>query len=480
MGWFEVDRKGLAQLLAEHGPARGIVELVSNAWDEDGVTEVSVWVQRPPTGSRTARVTVTDDSPNGFRDLREAFTLFSPSYKKGDVKKRGRFNLGEKLMLAMCTEATIISTKGGVRFDSKGRTMTTRKREKGTQFIGQVKMSITELNEVIDYLEGIISPEEITTTINDVLIASNAPVVLVCGVLPTVIEDEEGNLRPSRRHCEVHISRERGISGMLYEMGIPIVEIGGPFSVNVMQKIPLNMEKDNVTPAYLRAIRGMVLNGAAWVLTEEESKERWVTNGLEDPCITPMAIKKVLDLRFGEKRVTFDASDPEATKRATSEGYTVVHGGSLPAAAWENVKAADAISPAGVVTPTKHPEFSAEGRDISVPRSKWTPEQLATVEAITELSELLIEECVAVDIVRDITFPFAAWYGGNKMTLNLGKLGRSFFENGTFLGQRQLALVIHELGHHYEADHLSPKYYDALCTLGAKLALLVNGGEVQL
>jgi len=33
-------------------------------------------------------------------------------------------------------------------------------------------------------------------------------------------------------------------------------------------------------------------------------------------------------------------------------------------------------------------------------------------------------------------------------------------------------LLIHEFAHHYESDHLSGRYYDALADLGARLARL--------
>ncbi len=110
--WFAVDRKGLAQILERRGKAFAVLELLSNAWDQN-VTTVDVTLE--PTAKRaTYQLVVTDDDPDGFADLTHAFTLFAPSIKKGDAEKRGRFNLGEKLVLALCDEATIASTTGTV------------------------------------------------------------------------------------------------------------------------------------------------------------------------------------------------------------------------------------------------------------------------------------------------------------------------------------------------------------------------------
>src|SRR5437879_1725459 len=68
-----------------------------------------------------ARLIVEDDAPEGFKDLSHAFTLFADSTKKRNPEQRGRFNLGEKLVLAISDEVTIRTTKGGIRFDAEGR-----------------------------------------------------------------------------------------------------------------------------------------------------------------------------------------------------------------------------------------------------------------------------------------------------------------------------------------------------------------------
>src|SRR5258708_3992979 len=126
--WFEVDRKGLAKLIERRGKVALIYELISNAWDADGVTNVEVLLVREAAAGVT--LVVRDDAPDGFADMTHAFTLFAESSRKGHAGKRGRFNLGEKLVLALCDEASIVSTKAAVMFDSRGRTSTRARREK--------------------------------------------------------------------------------------------------------------------------------------------------------------------------------------------------------------------------------------------------------------------------------------------------------------------------------------------------------------
>jgi hypothetical protein len=51
--------------------------------------------------------------------LSHAFRLFAESAKITNPEQRGRFNLGEKLVLALCDEITIRKTKGGLRLGER-------------------------------------------------------------------------------------------------------------------------------------------------------------------------------------------------------------------------------------------------------------------------------------------------------------------------------------------------------------------------
>ena len=93
--WFDVDRAGLGKQAEEQPKGRLVGELVQNALDEAGVTQIAVALV-PVPGRPLADLTVEDDSPEGFRDLAHAYTLFAESYKRGNPEQRGQFNLGEK------------------------------------------------------------------------------------------------------------------------------------------------------------------------------------------------------------------------------------------------------------------------------------------------------------------------------------------------------------------------------------------------
>ena len=76
--WFDVDRAGLGKQAEEHGKGRLIGERIQNALDEAGVTQIAVTLVLLP-GRPLAEMTVEDDSPEGFRNLADAYTLFAPT-----------------------------------------------------------------------------------------------------------------------------------------------------------------------------------------------------------------------------------------------------------------------------------------------------------------------------------------------------------------------------------------------------------------
>ncbi|KKL27251.1 hypothetical protein LCGC14_2387090, partial [marine sediment metagenome] len=106
----------------------------------------------------------------------------------------------------------------------------------------------------------------------------------------------------------------------------------------------------------------------------------------------------------------------------------------------------------------------------SIPPDKWTKGMKRVMAFYTAVISELIGAEAHIRIVRDKGNHFQAWYGGRVLTLNLQYLGHAFFNNFPHQNFVEVAdLLIHELGHEYEKDHLSKAYNDALTRLGAKL-----------
>lgn len=181
MNWFEVDRAGLAKLLERRGKEFALFELISNAWDTNA-QEVKVTFEALP-GVAKAKLVVEDDHPDGFTDLSHSFTLFAESEKKTKSEKRGRFNLGEKLVLSLCDHARITSTKGTIIFGPSGRTKSKQATESGSRVEMQVRMTHAEVTEALAAMRTLIPPR--TTVLNGETLPHRTPLAEFIVELPT-------------------------------------------------------------------------------------------------------------------------------------------------------------------------------------------------------------------------------------------------------------------------------------------------------
>jgi hypothetical protein len=485
--WLEVDREGLAKTLEGKPKAFVLFEAIQNALDEKGVTKVDVTVERIP-GSPFAVIRVEDDAPEGWSDLTHAYRMFAESKKKGDATLRGRFNVGEKWILALSRKAMIVTTTGTLIFDEDGRRKSATKTERGSTLTVEVRMTDEEMEEALALASCVLPPPTITLSINGEQRWVPAPLRTVEATLPTVISGDDGVLRPTERKTTVSIHKpnlKAHGTRFVYEMGIPVVEIECEWDVDVAQRVPLNVDRDNITPAYKRKVLALVVNEMAREI--KDAGAGWVQEAISSPDIEADALGSVLDKRYTEKRVMFDPSDPEANKLAVASGYTVVHGRSLGGDAAANVrrfrdKGLDLLKPAGQVTPSSAGTWaarSAANPDAPVmdpvDPSRYGEFQIRAVAFIKRIGERILgcEFPVAIFPSYPMGVRIAAsWSASGLLGLkrfslyNPGMRGR--WEDRDYL----LGLVIHECAHDKASDHLSEEYYEALTSLGVKAVVL--------
>ncbi len=483
--WFAVDRDGLRKLIEDRPRSSAIFELIQNAWDEAS-TSVDVTLAAIDGVRGRARLIVVDDNPTGFADLSHAYTMFAESGKKGDAEKRGRFNLGEKLVLALCDEAEIVTTTGHVIFRRDGKREPGKERtERGSRFQATIRMTKPELAEVIASIETLIPPANVETTFNGRPILRRNPIASFTTTLATVIADAESVLRRTSRKTEVRVYEPlAGEKPMIYELGIPVVELDGDrYHVDIQQKVPLTIERDNVPPAYLRTLRAAVLNETFDRLEEPEAKQVWVDHAISAPEITPEAVRGVIEARFGDKVATYDPTDLEANKRAADEGYKIVHGGTFSRDAWANIRSAGAITSAGRMFPTGRgigagtPDGSTPAGEVKViPEAEWTEAMRAVMELTRDVGSAVLGTRVTAEIVLG---PFgdhtAADFnsGLHRLRFNLRTLGRSWFEREN--AAKIFDLLVHEFAHNAVGDHFSQDYYRETTRIaGAMVALALR------
>jgi len=488
--WFKVDKEGLAKILERRGVAFVLTELFQNAWDEDRVTRVDATLD-PVAGKPLAILRVEDDAPDGFRDLADSFTLFAESYKKSDATKRGRFNLGEKLVLALAREARITSTTGTVAFLADGTRRTSRKRtEAGSIFEATVRLTRAQVDEVTDAVALLLPPPGIVSTFNGFRLAPVEPCRTFEAVLPTEVADADGVLRRTNRKAEIELYDEAdGIARYLYELGIPVVEIDCQWSINVCQKIPMNLERDGVSPAYLRRLFALTLNVAHEDLTAEFAGRPSTIGAAGHKEITGDALNSVLDGTLGRDRVVRDPNDPEANHEAAAHDHAVVGGNQLPRDVWDRIReerdrGRDLLPSAGRKFPSPQ-AWDPNGTEVVNPidPDALTAGQERVVLYAARLGRLLLNEPVAARVFpRMNSNSIAATYDRTfaRVDFNLKALGRGWFERRDREGLKAVhRLLIHEFGHNVEGDHLSPQFRREVERLGAALADLILAGEID-
>jgi len=448
--WFEVDREGLREL-QESKPKHHIIrELVQNAWDEN-TTKCEVFAT---WSNGTASITVEDDSPEGFRDLRHAYTLYATTYKRSEPEKRGRFNLGEKQILSICEEAYISTTKGTITFTKEGRKESTSCRESGSFVQVIVKMSREEMDELINTIKDYLPPKDVKFTLNYKEIPYRMPVKVFSATLATEFE-EDGLFHKTKRLTEIELHSSD--NPHLYEMGIPVTPIDSKYSIDIQQKIPLSTDRDTVPPTYLKTLYAEVLNQTFETLKPDESSDIWVRQASASPKISNEAIKAVVNKRYGDKAVVINPRDRNSVDEAISRGYRAVHGRELSKDEWANIRKADAMQSSSDIFPT----------------------ELSGATPVEPTSDMLKYTYLAKKIARrvfsiDINVNFAEWdgvaaqYGDRTLTLNTKVVPKEFFES---LSVPLLDLTIHELAHE-KGNHSEHNYHAACTKMGAELTMI--------
>ena len=451
--WFNVSKEGLKQLQLgkpKHYVAR---ELIANAFDED----IKVCKFDSEWNKGIAYISVEDDSPEGFRNLKDAFTLFAPTYKRANPEKRGRFNLGEKQALAICEKAKIETTKGTVMFEKMGRTQSGKKREAGSKISVELKMSKTEYDEMLEVVKNYLVPENIEFLINEVKIIYSKPYKTIRISLPTEIEEND-ILKKTLRMSEVNILKTDGKS-FLYEMGIPVIETECQFGIDVQQKIPLSIDRDSVPHSYVAILYAEVLNATYENVKEDDSSQVWVREATANKRINSDAVKSIVNKRYGDKVVVANPFDKNSIDDAIAAGYKVITGNELSKEEWTNVRNSEAMSSSS--------DLFGSQSTFSEP---YEPDE--NMKEVAELAKKIARKCLGIDIVVKFLKwdgNVAAQYGDRTLCFNVKKLKKTFFEPS--LSSRTLDIILHELGHE-KGNHTEKGYHETLTRMSGELIML--------
>jgi hypothetical protein len=398
-------------------------------------------------------LSVEDDNPAGFVNLSDAYTLFGKTAKRKDPEKRGRYNLGGKQAVSICERAVVETTKGIVVFDNRGRHQSSKHRAAGSKITVWFKATNEEIETLLSEIKSYLVPKGISFIVNDEPVPHKAPFKTIEAVLQTEIE-EDNILRKTSRKTKVFVHKTDG-KARIYEMGLPVQEIDCEFSLDVQQKIPLGIDRETVSLAFLQDLYAEVLNNTFEDVEGKNASALWVRTATSDERIQKEAVSDIFTKRFGEKFVSANPFDANSIDEAISHGYKVISGNELSGDEWNAAKGFGLVNSSS--------DLFGSNFGTAKPVDELTPSQ----ERFEKLAKKIARECLKKDIgVRFVRLPrgIAAQYGASTLTVNLSSVSSALFDDF----KDSIELIIHELGHE-GGNHTESGYHKCLTKISAQL-----------
>ena len=442
--WFTVDKDGLREATGHLPPERLVFELIQNALDENSTT-CTVAIEHI---RKITQVTVRDDNPDGFKDLRDGYTLFRTTSKRADPTKRGRFNLGEKIVIARALKAIIATTKGTISFDDKGRHQHQTKSTAGSCITVQLpRWSDTATRQALTMLRRIYVPKGYTLRINHECVPHREPLKVTTTTLPTEItrvRDGVPVMTRTKRKTKVHFHKAPDEQAYLCEMGLPICKLDGQYDADVQQKVPQSQDRTLVSDSYLQDIYAEMLTAFEDDLDEQDLGSAAVRAALEDERVSPVVAKKVFHTQFGDNAVIQSPFDPDANQEAARAGATIVSGRTFGATVNNKLRSA------GIQTTSE--AFSRNrdqlARDGNLPQGFQEVKERAEYGSMRQYANYLSQLIHG----RSVDVRFGYWLGntaalythGGQITINVRCVGADKMAKPI---SNCTSLLLHELCH---------------------------------
>ena len=465
---FEIDTDGFKTQMSEMPLWRLIQEIISNSFDESSVKNIDCLIENSQTGNREILITVSDDG-DGFRDVKDVYTLYKDSYKRTNSKQRGRFNLGDKQFFAVALQGAVYTGNNIVTFyDDKRDVKSANNVIKGVKVTG-IFESQESIDDIIRELKKVIVPSDKTYTINSEIINHVEPIRIFKSILRTPIAvGANQKLVQVKQETEVMLYEKiKEEKPLLMELGVPVQELQENINwhIDVRQKVPITTSRDVVTDLYLQTLYAEIAKNTLDLIDNVSSGANWINDALKQS--DEKTSREILTKQYGTDKVMIESSvDPRANEKALEAGYILIKGNTLDADVRENlIKTNDIINYAGKVFETtfadaKHVEPNEKMKEFA-----------------------FIVESVSRDVTgRNIFCRFfsmpngsdTANYCNNVISWNVGHLGKKFFDN---FSEKAVGILIHELAHAIDKSdcgqysHLKMEYIKSFEKVAGKIGM---------
>ena len=281
-GWMDVSIDGFAAQNAARPPGHLVKELLQNALDACGETPEAIIGLTFQYCDDGLQITCTDNGV-GIRDLRTIRTMFFTS-KTDSHLKRGRLGRGFKEMLCLAKSAGVASTGRELIFAiEKDKRIIKEGPYTGVEHKGTIVSMLmpwerSVISDLELYFSHIIVPPHVTLKVNNETIRQRQPNHRLTASLPTEMFTNSVWTKPVR-NCVVHLVRTiYEEEPMIYEMGIPVcpAEWDQKFHINVLQRVPMNPNRDAVASGYPNKLHKACLLTLLPAMRADDAKQEWV------------------------------------------------------------------------------------------------------------------------------------------------------------------------------------------------------------
>lgn len=441
---WDISEVGWRRMNAGRSAAHLMREAVSNAFDTDDVTEIRMRIE-------PGFMSIEDNSNAGIVDPNLVTTIFLTN-KEDSHTKRGRKGLGIKELISTAEWAEVDTAGYKIIFDD-GRKTYKSDRKSGTKV--SVKNSTwtqEDVDKAVLYLQRTITPENIKFYINDVQIKRKKLRVSFQEYLQTQIIREGVQIEDHKNTTISIFNLIKGEKkGWVYEMGIPVQEIGTPFHIDIAQRIPLNNNRDTVSGYFLSTIYTAYVKTQIAHMSAGMVRQDWVLPVLD--YLPERVQKQCLEKLFGSlDKLCVQSDNPQANDIAKQHGYRVLDNKSMTKAV-EIIAKNNLKSTIDIAT-----RLNDETKSEPVPNSV-VPGAAKLAKLVQFLGKNLIFQPVETGFFRrerDFTgimrfAHFRRSHNGSVPKIEFNVASDLQLDNP--LHAEILSTIVHELAHHHHTEH---------------------------
>ena len=306
-GWLQISTEGFASFNQSRPPGHLVKELVQNAFDAVGTTGGLVALDYRHDG-QVFEVTCRDTG-TGISELSTMRVVYL-TFKTDSHLKRGRFGRGFKEVLSAAKSAVVTSGGKAIHFLMEDGRQTTRETtadhlEVSSHVVMTFDWPAETCVEFDKYFGRFLVPASVSFLLNGRPLASRETRQLIDAQLTTEIYNPECHSwqKPRRKTIIELVDATGGEEPFIYEMGIPVAaaEWTVPFHANILQRVPMNPNRDALASGYAKRIHAACLPTLLPELDREDVTADWVGSaGIE---AAPEVQKVIIVKAFGENAV---------------------------------------------------------------------------------------------------------------------------------------------------------------------------------